>query len=63
MKNVLICLCGTMWINVFWIKLPMNKMNTNQIAQRSYYCCCLHKLLIIVPLVASGPVISGPIII
>jgi hypothetical protein len=46
---------GTMWLKQALIKLIMNKMNVNQIAQSNYYCCCLCKLLIIVPLVVGGP--------
>jgi hypothetical protein len=50
---------GTMWIKQVLFKLTINKMNVNQIAQRSYYSCYLHTLFIIVPLV----VIGGPTII
>jgi hypothetical protein len=45
---------NTTWIKQVLIKLTMNKMNVNQIAQRSYYCCFFYKLLIIVPLIVVG---------
>jgi len=46
---------GTMWIKQVLIKLTVNKINVNQIAQRNYYGCCIRKSLIIVPLVVGGP--------